>query len=145
MSRVRVGTSRIDRQGLFAAMDITKGTRIIRYIGKKITKEEGARRLARDNAYIFALNERYDIDGKALSNIARYINHSCDPNCDVDNTGHTLWIIALRDIREGEELSYNYGYTLDDYAEQPCNCGAKNCCGYILDRQYWGLIKQKYQ
>jgi SET domain-containing protein len=140
---IRIGISRIHGQGLFAAIDIKQGTHILPYMGEKIPKEEGARRLAQGNEYIFELNDRYDIDGKMLTNTARYINHSCDPNCTVENTGRTLWIIAARDLQEGEELSYNYGYQLDGYETHPCTCGAKNCCGYILDRKYWGLIPRK--
>ena len=140
---VRIGNSRIDGQGLFAAQDITKGTRIIAYIGEKITRKESARRLEVGNAYIFHLNYRYALDGETLANTARYINHSCDPNCEVEKTSDILWIVALRDIKEGEELSYNYGYILKHYKDNPCNCGAKNCCGYILDRQYWGFIQPK--
>jgi SET domain-containing protein len=136
-----VAPSRIDRQGLFATQEIKKGTRIIQYMGLKISKAEGARRAAAGNAYIFELNERYDIDGKTLSNLARYINHSCDPNCEVDTTTDTIWIVATRRIRAGEELGYNYGYDIKNYSEYPCRCGARNCCGYILDRQYWDLIQ----
>jgi SET domain-containing protein len=143
MRRVCVGKSRIDGQGLFAAIDIKKGTRIIRYIGEKIPKAESDRRLVQGNVYIFDLNDRYSIDGKTLKNTARYINHSCDPNCEVEMINHTIWIVALRDIQEGEELSYNYGYDAEHYENNPCNCGAKSCCGYILARQYWGLIKRK--
>ena len=138
--QVRVGPSRIAGQGLFAAQNIPRGTRILPYIGEKISKAESTRRLAKGNYYIFSFNERYDIDGKELRNTARYINHSCDPNCDVDQTVRAIWIVALRDIQAGEELSYNYGYDIKDYAEHPCTCGAKNCCGYILDREYWGLL-----
>ena len=71
--------------------------------------------------------ERYDIDGKTLKNKARYINHSCDPHCEAEITKRTIWIIAMRDIKEGEELSYNYGYDTKKYV---CKCGAKNCCGF---------------
>jgi len=138
--QVRVGPSRIAGQGLFAAQNIPEGTRILPYIGERISKAESTRRLANGNYYIFTFNEQYDIDGKELRNTARYINHSCDPNCDVDQTTRAIWIVALRDIQAGEELSYNYGYDIKDYAEHPCTCGAKNCCGYILDREYWGLI-----
>jgi uncharacterized protein len=132
--RVWVGTSRIAGKGLFAAQDIEKGTRIIQYIGARISKEESLRRLAEGNAYIFYFNDRYDIDGKTLKNKARYINHSCDPNCEILITKRTIWIVAKRDIPEGEELSYNYGYTAKHYR---CQCGAKNCCGYILAEEYW--------
>lgn len=100
--RVRVGPSRIAGQGLFAAQDIKKGTRILPYIGERILKDESTRRLAHGNNYIFELNERYDIDGKTLENTARYINHSCTPNCDITHTTRTIWIIALRDINAGK-------------------------------------------
>jgi len=125
--RVRVDRSRIAGQGLFAVQAITKGTRIVQYLGERIPKDEGARRLVQGNAYIFAL---------------RYINHSCAPNCDIDKTTRTIWVVALRDITAGEELSYNYGYEYDpkSYTAFPCHCGATQCCGYILAQQYWGLI-----
>jgi SET domain-containing protein len=113
---------------------------ILPYVGEKIAKEEGARRLAHKNAYIFALNDRYDIDGQTRTNTARYINHSCRPNCEAITTARTIWIVALRDIKNGEELSYNYGYGAEDYAQYPCHCGAEQCCGYMLDRRYWGVI-----
>lgn len=137
---VRVGTSPIDRQGLFAATDIPPGTRIVEYRGEKISKGESARRLARYNAYIVYLNEQYDIDGETLDNTARYVNHSCDPNCTVQYTTETLWIVALKPIRAGEELSCNYGYDAREYDRFPCRCGAAICCGYILGREYWGLL-----
>src|SRR4030095_822848 len=66
------------------------------------------------NAYIFQFNERYDIDGTTLRNKARYINHSCDPNCETLQTQRAIWIMALRDIKAGEELTYNYGYGLEE-------------------------------
>jgi SET domain-containing protein len=132
--RLRVGKSRIHGKGVFAAQPIPKGTRIIQYLGQRIPKAASAERLAQGNVYIFASNNRYDIDGKTVKNTARYINHSCDPNCEAVVTTHTIWIIALRDIQEDEELSYNYGLTAKQY---PCHCGAKNCCGYILAPEYW--------
>src|SRR4029453_3565762 len=79
--RVRVGTSLIAGQGLFAEQDVKQGTKILRYIGEKITQAESDRRLAAGNVYIFGLNERYSIDGSMRKNTARYINHACDPNC----------------------------------------------------------------
>ena len=138
--QVWVGKSRIAGQGLFAAQDIKKGTRILPYIGEKISKAESTRRLAQGNAYIFTFNERYDMDGKTLKNTARYINHSCDPNCEIDITSRAIWVVALRDIQEGKELTYNYGYEVKNYMEHPCTCRAQNCCGYILDQEYWDLI-----
>ncbi len=110
-------------------------------MGHKISKAEGARRAAAGNAYIFELNERYDIDGKSLTNIARYINHSCDPNCEIFTTTDTIWVVAIRRIKAGEELGYNYGYDIKNYTSIRAAVGHTNCCGYILDRQYWDLIQ----
>jgi SET domain-containing protein len=139
---VRVGKSRIEGKGLFAAQNIKKGTRILPYTGEKITQAESTRRLAQGNAYIFTFNDRWDIDGKTLKNKARYANHSCDPNCEVEKTQRSIWIVALRDIKEGEELTYNYGFEIDDEPAQPCTCGAKTCCGSILARHYWDRLTQ---
>ena len=143
LARVRVGTSPIHGLGLFAVTALTQGTRILPYVGEKLAKEEGARRLAQKNAYIFALNDRYDIDGQTRANTARSINHSCRPNCAAITTTRTIWIVALRDITNGEELSYNYGYGAEDYAQYPCRCGAEPCCGSMLDRRYWDVIKTR--
>ena len=141
--QVRVGPSRIAGQGLFAAQAIPKGTRIIQYIGEKISSRERVQRLAAGNVYIFHLTYRYALDGQTLENTARYINHSCDPNCEVEKTLDTIWIVALRDIAAGEELSYNYGYDARNYQENPCHCGAPSCCGYILAQEYWGRISRE--
>jgi SET domain-containing protein len=140
--RVWVHKSRIAGLGLFAAQDIKQGTRILKYIGEKISKAESTRRLAKGNVYIFTFNDRYDIDGTILRNTARYSNHSCEPNCEVEKTTRTIWIVALRAISDGEELTYNYGYAYDpeDYTDSPCRCGATQCCGYILARESWGLL-----
>ena len=140
--RVRVGSSRIAGQGLFAGQEIKQGTKIIRYIGEKITQAESDRRLAAGNVYIFGLDERYAIDGNTHKNTARYINHSCEPNCQTEQFGNTIWIVAIRDIAAGEELTYNYGYEMNDEPAEPCNCGTNNCCGYILGPQYWDRLKQ---
>src|SRR5262245_13686848 len=96
--RVRVGPSRIAGQGLFAGQEIKKGAKIIRYIGQKITHEESDRRLAAGNVYIFGLDERYAIDGDTPKNTARYINHACDPKCQTEQYGKTIWIVEIRDI-----------------------------------------------
>jgi SET domain-containing protein len=141
--RLRVGKSGMHGKGVFAAQPITKGTRILEYIGEKISPAEATRRIAQGNAYIFFFDARSDIDGKTPKNTARYINHSCEPNCETDLLDGQIWILALRDIQDGEELSYDYGYELAGYAQRPCTCGAKTCCGYILAQEYWGLIQPK--
>jgi SET domain-containing protein len=141
--RVRVGQSRIAGQGLFTVQDIHKDTRILPYVGERISKKESVKRLAQGNPYIFTFSDQYDIDGMDLGNAARYINHSCAPSCEVDITRRSIWIVAMRDIRTGEELSYNYGYGMETYGDFPCTCKAKHCMGYILAEEYWGLIRKK--
>jgi uncharacterized protein len=140
--QVWIGKSRIAGKGLFAGQDITKDTIITRYLGTKISKAHSVRALAHGNAYICHLNDRYDIDGNTLKNIARYINHSCEPNCVLQTTGLAIWVVALRDIQAGEELThrYNYEYDAERYRDFPCFCGATNCVGYIVDARYWALI-----
>ena len=140
---LRVGKSRIHGKGVFAAQDITKGTRILPYLGEKIAHQEATQRIAQGNPYIFFFDAHYDIDGQTLKNRARYLNHSCDPNCTSDIIEEQIWILALRDIQAGEELSYDYGYELDGYEQRRCRCGAKHCCGYILAQELWGLLQQK--
>ena len=142
--QVWIGKSPIAGKGLFAGQAITKGTIICRYVGTKISKAHSARALAHGNAYICYLNDRYDIDGNTLQNPARYINHSCEPNCVLQTTGRAIWAVALRDIPAGEELTHRYNYEYDParYTDFPCCCGAKNCVGYIVDARYWEVITQ---
>jgi SET domain-containing protein len=143
---VWIGKSRIAGKGLFAGQDIPKDTIITRYLGTKISKAQSARALAHGNAYICALNDRYDIDGNTLKNTARYINHSCEPNCVLQTTGRAVWVVALRDIQAGEELTHQYNYTYDParYTEFPCGCGANHCVGYIVDARYWEVIRHHH-
>jgi uncharacterized protein len=140
MAHVRIGVSPIHGLGLFAVTAMKRETRILPYRGEKITKDESARRVAAGNGYIFAFSARYDIDGQARTNTARYINHSCTPNCYTLANVRTIWIVAQRDIVPGEELTYNYGYGPEEYEDYPCHCGAASCCSYMLDTRYWDII-----
>ena len=70
-----------------------------------------------------------DIDGNVKYNTARFINHSCDPNCETDVIRGHIWVIALRDIKKGEELAYNYNYEYEDYEDHKCRCGSNRCVG----------------
>ena len=147
MKSYKVKKSKIDNQGVYAARNIKAGTIIIYYKGKLITKKETDRNPKYDNdkaIYLFNLNSRYDLDGDFEYNDARLINHTCNPNCEVAGKGLKLWIFALRDIKKGEELSYDYGFGFDeDFKQFPCKCGAKNCCGYIVrDDQRWRINRK---
>lgn len=138
----KVRGSRIHGRGMFASKTIPAGTRIIEYTGERISKSEAMRRemLRQRRAarggdgciYTFELNGRTDIDGRVLWNTARYINHSCRPNCESQIVRGRVWIVALRAIKPGEELTYDYYYDFDHYRDHPCRCGAEGCAGYIV-------------
>ena len=124
--------SSIHGKGAFASYKIAIGTRIVEYIGEKISKEESIQRCAQRNDYIFYLNADFDLDGNVLENFARFLNHSCSPNCSAELIEGRIWIVALRDIESGEELTFDYGYDLEFFREHECHCGAPNCCGYVI-------------
>jgi len=149
--------SGIHNKGVFAARDIKKGEKIIEYLGEKISKKESTKRAeivleeskhskTKGAVYIFNLTKRYDLDGNVANNDARYINHSCEPNCEAfqDEDNH-IWIISMKKIKKGEELSYNYGYDYEDIEDHKCRCGSPKCVGYILDEKYWSRLKRKRQ
>ena len=141
--------------GLFASQNIKKGSKIIEYVGDKVTKKEGDRRAdiqinkAKRNknngmVYVFELNKRYDIDGDAKYNHARLINHSCNPNCEVEIDNNEIWVLAIKNIKKNTELLYNYGYAYDDdYVDHICQCGSSKCVGYILDEDHWPKLKKE--
>jgi hypothetical protein len=118
--------------GGFARRDLKQGTLLIEYLGRKITKAESLGHCEAGNVYIFSLDDQHDLDGNVPWNPARFINHSCAPNSEPEDIGGRMWVVALRDIQAGEEITYNYGYDLEDYRSYPCRCGAPNCCGYIV-------------
>ena len=151
MKLYRVKKSNIDRngQGLYAIKDIKEGTRIIDYVGKIITKKKTEESEKFDNSkpiYLFNLNTRYDLDGDVSCNTARLINHSCLNNCDYKGKGLKLWVTTIRDIKKGEELTCDYGFSYDlDYKQFPCKCGSKNCVGYIVREGSRWRINKKIQ
>ena len=147
MKLYKIKKSNIDKRGLYALKDIKNGTRIIEYVGKIISKKETEKNKKFDNKkdiYLFNLNNKYDLDGDFKFNTARLVNHSCNPNCEVEGTGLKLWISAIRNIKKGEELSYDYGFSYDkDYKQFPCKCGQKSCVGYIVrSGSRWRITKK---
>ena len=136
MKLFKIKKSRIDKNGLYANQNIKKGTKIIEYKGKIISVKQSEINPKFDNEkaiYLFNINKRYDLDGDFKFNTARLINHSCDPNCEVFGEGMKIWIFALKNIKKGEELSYDYGFSFDkDYKNYPCKCKSNNCVGYIV-------------
>ena len=90
------------------------------------------------------INEKYDLDGDFKWNAARLINHSCNPNCEVEGEGLKLWISSLGEINKGEALTYDYGFGYDaDYKQFPCKCRSMNCVGYIVrEGSRWRIGKK---
>ena len=131
--------------GGFAKTAISKGARILEYLGEKIDKPESLRRCEANNEFIFALNAQQDLDGNVEWNPARFINHSCAPNCDAVCEDERIWIVAHRDIRAGEELTFNYGFDLEDYKEHPCRCGSPHCVGFIVSEEFFEHVRKQRQ
>jgi len=141
---VEVRNSPIHGRGVYATRSIKKGTRVIEYVGERISHGEADRRFWEKgeddgHTFLFVVNHRTVIDGTHDGNDARYINHRCEPNCETVTEGNRIFIDALKNIKAGEELGYDYQLTWDsgDDPEElklyDCRCGAKNCRGTMLD------------
>ncbi len=149
---IEVRDSGIHGSGVFAAKDTPKETRIMEYLGEHIDKEESEKRawaqidVAKEtggaSVYIFTLDEEWDIDGNFEWNTARLINHSCNPNCETWIEEDQIFVYALRDLKKGEELTFNYGFEADTYEDHPCRCGSEKCVGYIVAKEEWPKLKE---
>jgi SET domain-containing protein len=138
--------SKIQGRGVFATRKIKEGTRLIEYRGEVVSDGEADRRYPfyddeRHHTFLFRLESGDAIDAAPSRSIAKYINHSCDPNCEAVEEDGRIFIDAIRDIARGEELVYDYNYVLDEPHTTankklyPCNCGAKKCRGTILAKK----------
>jgi SET domain-containing protein len=139
----RIGPSKIHGEGIFATIHLREGTRIIEYVGEKITKAESARRCELQNWCIFSLDGEFDLDGNFDWNPARRVNHSCEPNCEAEWVEGRIWVTALQDIRAGEEITFNYGYDIDSYRDHPCRCGAPDCVGFIVAEEFFAQLRRQ--
>lgn len=112
--------------GLCTTVPIAKGTLIIEYTGEKITVDEANQR---GGQYLFEINDQYTVDGKAHHNLARYINHSCRPNCypEISDDEKHIYIYAKRAIKAGEELTYDYGKEFWKTYIKPKGCRCQKC------------------
>jgi SET domain-containing protein len=136
-------SSSIHGLGAFAKSSFVRGTLIMEYLGERISKSESLRRCEQNNEYIFRLNDQEDLDGNVEWNAARFFNHGCAPNCEARLEDGHIWIIARRDIQAGEELTFNYGFDLEDYREYPCNCGAPGCVGFIVAEEFFEHVRKR--
>jgi len=141
---IEVRHSRVHGYGVFALRRIRKGTRVIEYLGDRISHAEADARYdgkdPRDgHTFLFTVDARTVIDAGANGNEARYVNHGCDPNCESIATGKRIFIEAIRTIQPGEELAYDYQIKRDPDDEPnideifKCHCGAQGCRGSMLE------------
>jgi SET domain-containing protein len=112
--------------GLFATQPIPKGTKIIEYTGPRISNAQVEKS---NGKYFFGLNKRWSIDGSGRENIARYANHSCQPNAEAIITRGRIWICAKRNIKAGEEITYNYGKEYFEGIIKDIGCKCPKCRG----------------
>ena len=144
--RIVVRNSSIHGRGVFALRRIPKGTRIIEYKGKLITDKEADRRYSRMHEHsphtmLFSLEGGWVIDATRRGNSARWINHSCAPNCDIEEEGQRIFIEARRDIHPGDELTYDYNLQIGEKhtkaakREHACFCRARRCRGTMLGEE----------
>ena len=149
-----VKRSKIHGRGVYAARRIRSGTRIIEYVGDRISHEEADSRYemkADDDGhtFLFVVDDDLCIDAGVGGNAARFINHKCDANCETIIEGRRVFIEAIRTIQPGEELGYDYQLTWestddpDELALYACRCGAANCRGTMLDRESVDARKKK--
>jgi hypothetical protein len=144
--RVSVRRSAIQGRGVFALRPIRKGARVVEYTGERVSHREADRRHTSEDGWsphtmLFIVDAKTVIDATRRGNSARWINHSCGPNCEALDDAGRIYIEAIRDIRPGEELTYDYNLLLDD-AHTPaakkahaCHCGAPRCRGTLLGRK----------
>jgi SET domain-containing protein len=141
---VEARDSPIHGRGVYAIADIKKGTRIIEYLGERISHAEADRRYERKgdddgHTFLFIASNRTVIDAGVEGNDARFINHRCDPNCETVIENSRVFIDAIRNIKTGEELGYDYQLTWESTDEPEelalygCCCGARKCRGTMLD------------
>jgi SET domain-containing protein len=132
--------------GAFATRRIPAGTRLIEYAGERLTSKQADDRYPdvpgeRHHTFLFAIDDDVVIDAAVDGNEARFINHSCDPNCDAVVEDGRIWIETIRDVEPGEELAYDYAFELEERHTPaakrlyPCNCGASTCRGTLLTRK----------
>lgn len=138
-----VRQSGIEGSGAFATRPLGHEETVAEYVGERLPKAESSRRQQAGNPFIFTVDEEIDIDGDVPWNPARFINHSCMPNCEAVLDEGRIWIVTCREIAAGEELTFNYGYDLSEYHDYPCRCGSPECVGYIVAAEFFPEVRRR--
>src|SRR5262245_31345988 len=122
----RVGRSRTGL-GLFATAAIAKSAYIVDYSGRRISHAQGQRLEARGSRYVFEIDDRWSVDGSSRRNIGRYANHSCRPNAESDLVEGRIILRAIKAIRPGDEITYDYGEEYFELFIKPIGCRCVKC------------------
>jgi uncharacterized protein len=141
-----VRRSKVHGRGVFATRDIPKDTRVIEYKGEIINEDEADRRYPwvddePHHTFLFRLEDGTTIDAGPTRTAAKYINHSCNPNCEAVEEDGRIFIDTLRKVKKGEELVYDYHFILDEPHNAankklyPCYCGSRKCRGTMLAKK----------
>ena len=142
---LKIGRSRLGGRGVFTTRAVPKGTLLLEYLGERISHAEAGERYyaaAKPDAFVllFTVDRKVVIDGGVGGRAARYVNHSCEPNCEADEIGGRIFITSIRDIPAGAELTYDYNLEApsplprDWRARYACRCGTPRCRGTIVVR-----------
>ncbi len=141
--RIQMRRSGIHGKGVYAVTPFRKGELVVEYKGEVITWPEALRRHPHDpddpfHTFYFHIDDDHVIDGKHHGNVAKWINHSCAPNCEAETDSGRVFVRALRALKPGEELFYDYGLVIDERytpklkKQYACHCGSKQCRGTML-------------
>ncbi len=144
--RIQTRRSGVHGKGVYAVVDLAEGETLIEYVGEIITWDEALKRHPHDpndpnHTFYFHIDEGHVIDARHGGNSSRWINHSCNPNCEAEIDAGRVFIRAKRNILAGEELFYDYGLVIDEpytpklKAQYPCWCDAKKCRGTLLGKR----------
>jgi SET domain-containing protein len=144
--RYSVRRSGIHGRGVFALADISRGARLMEYLGERISHEEADRRYAEEHensphTMLFAVNDEVVIDATKKGSSARFINHSCSPNCEAIEEEGRIFIETIKPVKAGQELTYDYNLVLDEphtpkvKRMHACYCGTTKCRGTILGKK----------
>ncbi len=133
--------SRIHAAGVFTNSPIRKGSRVVEYVGPRLSPKEANRLYdGAPRTYLYGMEDgKTIIDGEGLG---AFLNHSCDPNCEVDEVRNQVWILALRNIEAGEELVWDYSL-YDDDDPAPCHCGSPKCRGTMYSREWMATLQRR--
>ena len=141
--RYVVRRSKIHGRGVFALVDVAKGTRLMEYLGERISQREADRRYAVEHEHsphtmLFSVDDKTVIDATRFGSSARFINHSCSPNCEAIEEEGRIFIETKKKIAAGDELTYDYNLVLEERhtpavkRAHACFCGVRGCRGTLL-------------